>query len=305
MSRRLKVIFAGLEHGGKTSIIRTLERKEYVIEELRPTRGIQHFNIDILNCTITEWDFGGQEEYRKQYIEKKENFYDTDLLFYVIDMVDVGKFTETSSYYENIIEILLESRPKPPIIILFHKCENVKEIDDEKVKNLQNSLMKVSKDFDTSFFQTTIFEPQTLMNAFSCGINKISKKSAELKAQLKDLAEQIFADAIFLIENNGFIIGDYSKDDESRLMCMNVYNYLMGAVSFMYKKLEKNKLPERILIDWEAKGYSVLDSIEIEDNKFYYIKFTRNPRKIVQKFVLRSLIKSSTVIKEILKSYFG
>jgi GTPase SAR1 family protein len=72
MTKEIKIVFAGLEQGGKTSIIRTLERKKYVVEELKPTKGVERCQINVLDCVINEWDFGGQAEFRSQYLEKKE-----------------------------------------------------------------------------------------------------------------------------------------------------------------------------------------------------------------------------------------
>ena len=85
---------------------------------------------------------------------------------------------------------------------------------------------------------------------------------------------------------------------------MAVYNNLIGAFSFMYKTLIESEKPERILIDWEDQGYAFLGSTEIENSEFFFIKFSKNPRKVVQKFVLRSLIESSKQIRSLIKSYF-
>ena len=109
------------------------------------------------------------------------------------------------------------------IIILFHKNDKVDKIEREQVENLQNLILDISTGFEIEFFRTTLFEPQTLMNAYSHGINKISKKTSELSAQLEKMARETFADAIILVENNGFIIGEYAKNDESREMIMNIY----------------------------------------------------------------------------------
>lgn len=305
MVKEIKIVFAGLEQGGKTSIIRTLERKKYVVEELKPTKGIERCQINVLDYVINEWDFGGQAEFRKQYLEKKEMFYDTDLLFFVIDILDTEKFSDAINYYKNILEILREHDPKPPIVILLHKCEKTEEIQDEKIKELRDLILSDSNGFEVEFFKTTIYESQTLMNAFSHGINRISDKANELSEQLKELSVETFADALVLIESNGFILGEYTRDEESRKMVMFIYDYLIGPISYMYKNLQSGEKPERILFDWKNKGYAFLDSTKIGDFEFFFIKYSKNPRKIVQKFVLRSMLRSSEQIKGIIKAYFG
>ncbi len=72
----------------------------------------------------------------------------------------------------------------------------------------------------------------------------------------------------------------------------------------MYRTLQKEEKPERIFIDWEDKGYAYLENTSIDKFEIFFISFSCNPRKIVQKFVLRSLIKSSKQISDIIKSYF-
>jgi len=305
MVKELKIIFAGLDFGGKTTIIKALKQKQYAFEGLKPTKGIERFSIDVLDCCFTEWDLGGQDIYRKQYLENKMPFYSTDLLYYVIDIADSNRFSEVLEYYKNIIEIFNTQNLNPPIIMLLNKNDIKEDIQEDVVQNLQNSLLNISKDFKIEFFRTSIYEPQTLMHAFSHGINKISKQTSELSAQLKDMAAETFSDAILLIEGNGFILGDYSKDEQSRKMGMIVYDNLIGAFSLMYKTLQKSEKPERIIIDWEDEGNAFLDSTEIDNFEFFYIRYTSNPRKVVQKFVLRSLIQSSKQIKDIIKNYFG
>ncbi|NVM30584.1 MAG: 50S ribosome-binding GTPase [Candidatus Helarchaeota archaeon] len=302
--KSIKIIFAGLDEGGKTSILNALKKKNYALDDIKPTKGINRLSLKVLDVSFNEFDLGGQEMYRKIYLQKKEAFYNTDLLFYVIDISAPERYSDALDYYKSIVEILSEREERPTVVVLFHKIDKIEKIKEEQVQNVQNSILNISIDLDLEFFRTSIFEPQTLMNAYSHGINRISKQTSELSAQLKEMAAETFADAILLTESNGFIIGEYAKDDESREMLMNVYNYLIGAFSYMYKSLAQTDKPERILIDWEDKGHSFLDSTEIDNLEFFFIKYTSNPRKVVQKFVLRSLIQSSKQIRNIIKSYF-
>lgn len=302
--KSLKIIFAGLDDGGKTSILYSLNQKKYTIEGLKPTLGIERVSMNVLDCCFNEWDLGGQEKYRKQYLENVKTFFDTDLLFYVIDIANPDRFAESLNYYRNIIEILKAQDPKPSIIILLNKNDRFAEINTEILQDLQNNILNFSEDYKIEFFRTSIFDPQTLMSAFSHGIIKLSKKTGELNNQLKAMAQETFSDALLLVEANGFILGDYAKDEFSRKMAMAVYNNLIGAFSYMYKTMAETEKPERILIDWEDKGYAFLGITEIEDHQFFYIKYTNNPRKVVQKFVLRALINSSKQIRSLIKSYF-
>ena len=121
MAKSIKIIFAGLDYGGKTSILRSLQQKKYALEDIKPTLGIERLSIDVLDCCINEWDLGGQEKYRKEYLEQEKPFFDTDMLFYVIDVADDERYSDALKYYKSIIEILNGQETKPAIIILFNK----------------------------------------------------------------------------------------------------------------------------------------------------------------------------------------
>ena len=79
-----KVVFAGLANSGKTSILLNLKREYH--GEILPTKGIERSEMKILGHNLVEWDLGGQTTFREGYLKRKESFYDTNLLYFVIDI---------------------------------------------------------------------------------------------------------------------------------------------------------------------------------------------------------------------------
>ena len=67
----------------KTAILSGLGGKLGISElgKLKPTKRIERKRISTTSLDLFIWDFGGQEEYRKDYLAKPEAFFiGTDLL---------------------------------------------------------------------------------------------------------------------------------------------------------------------------------------------------------------------------------
>ena len=75
-----------------------LNKRFSLISSIKPT-----FKADItsqqlssfLGFEVANWDLGGQDQYRKSYLENRERFFtDIQSLFYVIDATDADRFDE-------------------------------------------------------------------------------------------------------------------------------------------------------------------------------------------------------------------
>ena len=125
MSSPIKLIFAGLDQAGKTTIYKaTME--EMSVEELkdqRPTRGIERHAQDFLDTDFQVWDLGGQLNYRETYLSKPEVFNQTKALVFVVDIQDIDRLDEAYQYYVDILGILVNVDPLPKLYVLFHKFD--------------------------------------------------------------------------------------------------------------------------------------------------------------------------------------
>ena len=100
----LKIVFAGLDNAGKTSIILTIDERYSKLRNLKPTIGAETHELNILGNTVMRWDLGGQKNLREQYLREKRHFQHTDLLLFVIDVMDYARFYESLTYLFEIIE---------------------------------------------------------------------------------------------------------------------------------------------------------------------------------------------------------
>ncbi|MHA1695052.1 MAG: ADP-ribosylation factor-like protein [Candidatus Helarchaeota archaeon] len=305
MLNNIKIVYSGLDNAGKTTIIKFLESRQYGLNELKPTQGIERVEIQLsMDTQITQWDMGGQKKFRDEYLQRERDFHDTDLLFFVIDLSD-ERIDEAIDYLSSILQIIEKVNQNPLIVVLLHKKDLIQEISqlNDLVEKIKDKINSIKKNFQVRFFKTSIYDELSLLNSFSIGLATISRKARELNMELSKMANKVYADAILLIEKNGFIIGEYSKDEMSDHIVKSIYSYL--ALSFI-DIIESNDeaAPNRMILDWNEKGYALMESVSLNNKPYYFIKYSKSSEKIIRKFVLRSILTSSEAVTNIIKNYF-
>ena len=140
-----KILIMGLDNSGKTSIILSLRKNTNLLSffGLKPTQGLNVENFEVDDQIFNIWDFGGQEKYRNEYIEKWEKYSkDIDRIIYVIDVQDKDRYELSLQYLEYIIESLNKDKIKPDFSIFIHKLDpNVRDSDEFSHKNINSSLI--------------------------------------------------------------------------------------------------------------------------------------------------------------------
>ena len=102
-TRRLKIIFSGLDASGKTSFLRALRQRYSELTDIKPTKGIERTENTILGQNIVEWDVGGQLKYRKNFMKQADLYlYDTNLLNFLIDIRDEARYDEALDFFGQI-----------------------------------------------------------------------------------------------------------------------------------------------------------------------------------------------------------
>ncbi len=220
--RNLKIVFAGLDNSGKTSMILGLEKKYSNLTTVTPTKGVNRSQSSIMGLTISIWDLGGQDTYRTQYVKDAAELYlfDIDLLFYLIDVRDNKRFDESVDYYKQILHVLSKFEQNPPVIVCLHKSEATQEPDGQtdlkgNIAAVHALFDKASEDFSIKLFETSIFEPYSLATAFSYGLAALSPNRDIFRHQLEKLAKLSGAKGILLVNEKGLIMSDYAVDEES------------------------------------------------------------------------------------------
>lgn len=273
-----KTLFVGLDNGGKTTIIYTLNKHLSLRAAVRPTLGInrnEQTNLKLLGMTLSQWDLGGQKKYRERYISSQEKyviFADTALMLYVIDAQDVDRFDEAVEYLQQVLNIFIELKQKPIINILFHKVDPDKKKKIEllqEIEQLKEKINMIKGDFDVEYYKTSIFDESTLIQSFSNGVMKVSKKSQMITDMLKDFAKETFSSAVLLLDDNGFIMGSYSSTKNE--IYLDLCQTIAARFSISMEKLEEYKIEtDNIILNIHFKDPTVNEE---EKTAFVFLKY--------------------------------
>jgi len=297
----LKIMIVGLENVGKTSILYTLERKYSLLGTLAPTKGIERSSFKIFGYQVSAWDLGGQETYRKSYLQKNIFFESTDLILYCVDVTTPQNYELALDYYKNILEIFEDLKQSPPIILFLHKVDpdikNKPEVR-QSIEKLTKMFQDVSTNFEVKVFETSIYDETRLIGAFSYGLRRLSTKTEILSSHLADFAKKIMASAVILLNQNGYLIAEYASNQLSAFSCQSVSTQSM----YMYLLMkEKNIQPEKITVDLKDE-FIIFKAVTMEDENFFMVFSSKVSRSL--ELFQENFPKFAESTKDIFKLFF-
>lgn len=306
--RKVKILFTGLDRAGKTSFLLAVRKKYSEIIKTLPTKGVERSQENLLSMEGTQislWDLGGQRQYREKYFaQSKIYLYNVDLLFFFFDIQDVERIPEALTLFNRICDSLKELREFPPIIICLNKYDPDLVASTEINKNvslIQKKIKKYSNDFSLKIFKTSIFDNWSVISAYSYGLSQLSPNRELFKHLLKHLSEETNAEALLLLNENGIILSNYSRDKISG----KVFEISAPHFQKLYKTFKEFKLLEKDFII--SSGITdnsknlIFKKIEVEKYNFYLLIFLKKDIKI--KTIEESLPEFSKNVVELIKTY--
>lgn len=162
-----KFVLMGLDNSGKSSIILCLMgvKNLNAFSKLKPTIS-RHIwpKFDLSDTEFTIWDFGGQEQYRADYLANfRENFRETDKFIFVIDIQDIERYDLALDYLNQIIHLFHINDLKVDFSIFLHKYDPdlpkfMPDFSEDGLKALINKIDElIDKKLEYNLFKTTIF----------------------------------------------------------------------------------------------------------------------------------------------------
>jgi len=281
----------GLDFAGKTSIITAISKKfgfEEDILKLMPTRRIARDAFKFLGIEFIRMDFGGQLQYREEYLKNPTKYISgTDLLFYVIDAQDYDRYVETIDYLDKILLFLKENQEYPPLCILLHKFDP--QLTKEKVINqrtltIKHALIRYSNDFDIFFFETSIYDIKSIMDAFSSGLSLLFEKMEMVSRLFSRISKNYNSIMIALFDAKGITIGEYYRPHLHLLEKIRIYD--------KYLEVQKKIVAEnRTLLEFSDKfengnRYSgVVEILKFGNLDFYLLFIIEEDEEDLEKTV--------------------
>ncbi|MFX0056839.1 MAG: ADP-ribosylation factor-like protein [Candidatus Hodarchaeota archaeon] len=231
-----KIAFLGLDNAGKTSIITVITKRfgfEEEVSKLMPTRKVARDAFKFLGVEFVRMDFGGQSQYREEYLKKPNKYIaGTDLVFYVIDAQDFDRYVESIDYIDRLLLYFKEEQEYPPICILFHKFDPqlVKDrVINQRILTIKQALTRYSHDFDIFFFETTIYDIKSVMDAFSSGLSLLFDKIEMVSQLFAEISKNYNAIMISLFDVKGITIGEFYRPHLHLTEKMRIYDKYLEA----------------------------------------------------------------------------
>ena len=245
MERFIKIIIAGLDNAGKSSILTALNKKydfHKDIISLTPTIRVEYQATEFLNNRIVFWDMGGQEQYRKLYEEKQELYFaDTDLMVYVIDVQDTKRIGTSLAYLDMILHNFKKHKMDVPLIISFHKFDPEFRGNEElvdKIEELREDILKKYPSFKILFQQTSIFDIISIVQLISYGLSVFDEKFFELSELLEKYVKELDSKSLLVFDKNGIIISEFYSD----IIEPEIYVELLESIKehlFLLKRMQE------------------------------------------------------------------
>lgn len=235
-----KLLMIGLDNGGKSSILAVLQDKFSIIKSLLPTKGVKRERLDFFGYPIISWDLGGQIQYRENYYFKNpEHFFtEVDLILYVIDIQDPERFEESAQYFTRVLDSLEDLDETAPILVVLHKSDQdfrktlEWQQNAREVKELFNPIIDEYDGFNVDYYDTTVFQKETIMQMFSIALKKVSETSEIIENILEDFTRTVNGKATSLISMDGLIFGSFQQTNTDEMLLNNTAILLQTLSNF-------------------------------------------------------------------------
>ncbi|MHA1276185.1 MAG: ADP-ribosylation factor-like protein [Candidatus Helarchaeota archaeon] len=237
MTSLKKILVIGLDQAGKTSILNILKQKYNLMDNIKPTAGIERDEFNILGVPILSWDLGGQQKFRQGYLKDFKIFAETDALYFVVDLLNPKRYEEALQYYGDVLDICKKLDLRPRIVLCIHKADpNIRNSlnTQEIIKNLKDDFLARSRGYEIKIYVTSIYDRKTIAEAFSKTLQKLIVSLKVFNKILTSMLRQLNLDALLLFDEKMLILNELYKDVEIEQVCLNmVYNsvYYMSVTN--------------------------------------------------------------------------
>ncbi len=278
-SKEFKLVIAGLDNAGKTSALIALRQKYNFYERvknLKPTIKIDYSSFKFLNTyRINLWDMGGQKKFRKIYVTNPVYFFETDYIYYIIDIQDELKFEDSVEYLHELLDIYRDLNYANEVIICFNKFDPKFKNDEDyldRAKMIKNLILLQNSDIKFKFFNTSYYDISSISQAFSYSLNTVLHLK-EIDAVLNKLVNFHSCNYAILYTDTGLIISDhYMEAMDTREFEEKISNKINDDLEFFQRlKDEKVVINDRTAFSDDNTYYVRKFLVEIEsiENIFY------------------------------------
>jgi GTPase SAR1 family protein len=256
----MKISVVGLSGCGKTSIYSTTfgGMTPMEVKDLGPTVMYEVKSHNYLGLQISLWDFGGQEDYRKSYLETPKLLANTSILIFVLDLHHPEDYHLADEYFNDVYTAIKDQGGDPRIKVFYHKYDT-EEYDETK---LEDNLTKAKKlpfivKHSPREFLTSVYRQEELNDYIRqimiADFEEVKKSVEGAQEQLSNLKSKIIITDVNgnVITHNikGFATGIQLREDlREYILACNVLreNFLTSESAFFSASSKIKKLEAHI-----------------------------------------------------------
>ncbi|MHA1793027.1 MAG: ADP-ribosylation factor-like protein [Promethearchaeota archaeon] len=305
-----KILFLGLDNAGKTAIINVLGGKinASFLSRLRPTKRVQREKLMTKDFEIFIWDLGGQKEYRDMYL-KKDNlemfFLQTDMIVYVIDMQEPGRFDESLNYLNEILHTLKYLNEDPFILFFLHKSDPDLISDPEfqiNLETIKERLMDIISPFDFEYdaYPTSIYylySKEAKFSKFIKGVLDEQKVAEQTKKDpIKALGEVLDTAINLTVNLANMVETEFQKINDRFNWLENRMNQLQRAVGMSKTGASVQKIPQiptTPIVSKEVPHQAILDDVNALVSQTTGLQATPQDQQTVEVSTPQPMLSSS------------
>jgi GTPase SAR1 family protein len=253
--KRLKVCVNGLDNAGKTSMLLAIQNIygfESKVANLAPTMLIAHYYRPFLGNIISYWDFGGQDQFRKIYLQNPEYFENTDVLLYVIDIQDDQRFPESVTYLSNILEILKSTNydPKNPVFICFSKYDKEILLNSNfdftsRIEMITNLLHKTFPDLKFEFYKSSIYDLYSIVRLNMAALVNHFDIYKSLETMVYYDTQKTECVRAFMFDSTGMLLMDFPSKPPNKFQYHGEITAYMDYNLRLFRQLEEHAIKFR------------------------------------------------------------
>jgi GTPase SAR1 family protein len=246
--KEVKIILAGLDNAGKSSMLVGLRRMygfEEDVKRLKPTIRIDYYRREFLNMKLNFFDMGGQVKFRESYLKRPIYFESVNVMIFLIDIQDEERFTESVDYLGKILGVLKETEyPKEyPVYVCFSKADfdlvqnNVIDFLS-RMKMIKDLIKKYYSDFKFNYYSTSIYNLYTIIKMISSGLSQYLDGYEKIQDILMEFGEDNDVKQALLFDHTGLVIADYFKAEGEGLELQNRIDGIISGHLEFFGQLE-------------------------------------------------------------------
>ncbi|MHA2272654.1 MAG: ADP-ribosylation factor-like protein [Candidatus Hodarchaeales archaeon] len=166
-----KVLLAGLSEAGKTAVKRVFFLKQSAkdVDDLAATINYERLIANIGDTTITIVDLGGQRVFLKRFLGSFSPFIFSAVkaFLFLIDVENKATRNSAIEYFSHCLEKLQIYSPNAEYFVFLHKNDLVQHLPNyDSIHEQLKEQFQLESPKKVSFFRTTIFRPETVIDGF-------------------------------------------------------------------------------------------------------------------------------------------